>query len=115
MIENGNTTVYQWTYGEKPIEIEDPVLHFTEDDEAAEHGGDAIDFGDDDGGEIDFGGDEDIDFGGDDDCEIDFGDSGAEIDFGDEAEGGGLDLDSVDTSNIVLEGWLPKNSSDITN
>ena len=108
MIENGNTTVYQWTYGEKPIEIEDPVLHFTEDEEAAgEGGGDAIDFGDDDGGEIDFGGDDDIDFGGD-DGEIDFGDSGAEIDFGDEAEVcGGLDLDSVDTSNIVLEGWMP--------
>ena len=102
LIEHGNTTVYEWKYGEKPIEVEEPVLEFQEDDDEPNNDIDIaedIDFGDD--AEIDFGGEGDaIDFG-DDTGEIDFGDSGAEIDFGDDQEN--FDLDGVDTSTIVVE------------
>ena len=102
LIEHGNTTVYEWKYGEKPIEVEEPALEFQEDDDEPNNDIDIaedIDFGDD--AEIDFGGEGDaIDFG-DDTGEIDFGDSGAEIDFGDDQEN--FDLEGVDTSTIVVE------------
>jgi len=103
LIEHGNVTTYEWKYGEKPISVEETVLHFNEDDEevAGEDAGGEIDFGDDDAGVIDFGDEgteQEIDFG---DGEIDFGDSGAEIDFG--AEAIDFDIDGVDTSNIIVE------------
>nr|CAH0110589.1 unnamed protein product [Daphnia galeata] len=64
IIENGNTTVYEWRYGEPPLRIEESVL-ITEL-EAPTTTDDAIDFGD---AAIDFGGDDveletgDIDWG----------------------------------------------------
>lgn len=101
LLERGNTTTYEWKYGEKPISVEEPVMEFVEE---AEEGAEAeIDFGEDDCGEIDFGGDDnggEIDFG---DGEIDFGDSGAELDFGEGAGDINFDIDSVDTSAIVVE------------
>nr|SVE89938.1 EOG090X07S9 [Daphnia sinensis] len=50
IIEHGNTTVYEWRYGEPPLRIEEPVL-FVEP-EAPVTTDDAIDFGD---AAIDFG------------------------------------------------------------
>nr|CAG4647131.1 EOG090X07S9 [Megafenestra aurita]SVE92446.1 EOG090X07S9 [Megafenestra aurita] len=50
IIEHGNTTVYEWRYGEPPLRIEEPTL-LTEP-EAPSSTDDAIDFGD---GSIDFG------------------------------------------------------------
>ena len=102
LIQHGNTTTYQWKYGEKPISVEEPVLDFDEKDEDGET--EEIDFGED----IDFGDGDAIDFGDSNEAaadEIDFGDE-AEIDFGagDEIDyGAGLDMDSIDTSNIVVE------------
>jgi len=107
LVTNGNTTTYQWKYGELPISIEEPEICFDEEEDKEE-----------DSGEIDFGDDGGIDFG-DDGGEIDFGDDGGgEIDFGDgggdgEIDWGNLDtgaetidfgvVDDVDTSAIVLE------------
>lgn len=50
LVINGNKTTYEYTYGEKPITVEEPVLNFSEDDIKA----DVIDFGDNDN-TIDFG------------------------------------------------------------
>lgn len=55
IIEHGNTTVYEWRYGEPPLRIEEPPL-LIETEEAAESS-DGIDFGD---GAIDFGGTDDV-------------------------------------------------------
>ena len=101
LIQHGNTTTYQWKYGEKPIAVEEPELDLDEK-EIDECGTAEIDFGDD----IDFGDGDAIDFGDNNDAadEIDFGE--AEIDFGageDIDYGAGLDMDSIDTSNIVVE------------
>lgn len=102
LIENGNTTTYEWKFREKPISVEETELVF-DDEEGEEDGGGEIDFGD---GEIDFGAEE-INF--EDGNEIDFGDSGAEIDFGegeiDFGEGGDIDFGDVDIdmSAIVVE------------
>lgn len=61
LVENGNTTTYEYTYGEKPLKIEEEKESIeTEKDEA----------------EIDFGDDNAIDFGN---VDIDFGDSTPEI------------------------------------
>ncbi|XP_069357371.1 CDK5 regulatory subunit-associated protein 3 isoform X2 [Maniola hyperantus] len=71
--EHGNTTVYQWSYGEPPLTVEpDPIHIELEDDQAA---GDQIDFGE--SVEIEFGA---VDAA----AEIDFGDgdAAAEIDWG---------------------------------
>jgi len=105
LILHGNTTTYQWKYGEKPISVEEPELDLDEkevDDDNDDGGTTEIDFGDD----IDFGDGDAIDFGDNNDAadEIDFGE--AEIDFGageDIDYGAGLDMDSIDTSNIVVE------------
>jgi hypothetical protein len=61
LIKSGNTTVYEYKYGEAPIKIEEPALKIKNEDEEQTEG---INFGD-DGGDIDFGGDNEIDFGGD--------------------------------------------------
>nr|SVE74239.1 EOG090X07S9 [Daphnia barbata] len=50
IIEKGDTTVYEWRYGEPPLRIEEPILH--DEPEAAVATDDAIDFGD---AAIDFG------------------------------------------------------------
>ncbi|XP_058058202.1 CDK5RAP3-like protein [Anopheles bellator] len=64
VIGKGNTTVYEYVYGEPPLSVEEPTVTFDLADSAEEQGGalDAIDFGD-NGGNIDFGTDENIDFG----------------------------------------------------
>lgn len=51
LIRSGNTTTYEYTYGEKPISIEEPLLKIEIDDSDEEKNSDEIDFGDD----IDFG------------------------------------------------------------
>ncbi|XP_013166612.1 PREDICTED: CDK5RAP3-like protein [Papilio xuthus] len=92
MVEHGNTTVYEWTYGEAPLSVElDPIHIEVDDDKAA---GDQIDFGDDA-----------IDFGAIDTSAIDFGegDTGGEIDWGNiDAAPTDVDL-SADVANISLE------------
>lgn len=105
LVTNGNTTTYQWKYGEVPISIEEPHICF-DDEEEKDEGPGEIDFGDEGG--IDFGGDGEIDFGDDGGGEIDFGDGGGgdidwgNIDAGDEKIDFEL-VDDVDTSAIVLE------------
>uniref|UniRef100_A0A182K6P7 Uncharacterized protein n=1 Tax=Anopheles christyi TaxID=43041 RepID=A0A182K6P7_9DIPT len=55
VLAKGNTTVYEYVYGEPPLSIEEPPVKFvTEQQEAVDDGG-AIDFGDGDDGAIDFG------------------------------------------------------------
>lgn len=58
----GNTTVYQYKYSEPPLRIEEPPLPYKLDDDSDEHN------------EIDFGNSQDIDFG----------DGGGTIDFGED-------------------------------
>lgn len=54
IVKNGNTTTYEFTYGEKPISIELPKTEFAIE-EIASSDDNVIDFGDDDSpGEIDF-------------------------------------------------------------
>ncbi|KAL4720628.1 hypothetical protein ACJJTC_015309 [Scirpophaga incertulas] len=86
VVENGNTTVYEWSYGEPPLSVEpDPIHIVVEDEENA--AGDQIDFGE---GVIDFGAIDTtaapIDFGD--------GDAGNEIDWG--------NIDDINTENIDL-------------
>ncbi|CAG4933894.1 unnamed protein product [Parnassius apollo] len=101
MVEHGNTTVYEWTYGEPPLSIEpDPIhIELDSDNKAA---GDQIDFGD-----------TPIDFGSiDASAGIDFGegDAGGEIDWGN-IDAAPTDVDisadvaaiSLDESGIVVE------------
>ncbi|CAK1543840.1 unnamed protein product [Leptosia nina] len=94
VVHHGNTTVYQWMYGEAPLSVEPDPIHIDIGD-VQQGGGDQIDFGDDT-----------IDFGESDaPAEIDFGDgdTGGEIDWGNlDAAPGDVDL-SVEVSNISLE------------
>ncbi|XP_060802008.1 CDK5 regulatory subunit-associated protein 3 [Amyelois transitella] len=102
VIQHGNTTVYEWSYGEPPLSVEPDPVHIEFDDEE-QGGGDQIDFGD--SNEIDFGS---IDTGA-----IDFGDGdgAAEIDWGNigEAPAENVDLSaniaeiSLEESGIVVE------------
>lgn len=108
IVENGNTSCYEWTYGEKPIALELPQSIITDIEEKPKT--DGIDFGD--SNEIDFGGLDtaaNIDFGN-----IDFGDvkvEKGEIDWGnlntDENEQAGnqeIDFDiSLEESGIIVE------------
>ncbi|XP_068623896.1 CDK5 regulatory subunit-associated protein 3 [Battus philenor] len=95
LVENGNTTVYEWTYGEPPLSIEPDLMHIEveSDDKAA---GDQIDFGD-----------NAIDFGSiDTTSSIDFGDGDAagEIDWGNiDVAPASIDI-SADVAEISLEG-----------
>lgn len=66
LVKSGNTTVYEYKYGEAPIKIEEPLLKFQLEDEEQNEG---IDFGE--GGDIDFGdGNNEIDYGGDGDINL---------------------------------------------
>ncbi|CAH1635547.1 unnamed protein product [Spodoptera littoralis] len=66
VVEHGNTTMYEWSYGEAPLSVEPDPIHIEIDDED-QGAGDQIDFGSLDApAEIDFGD----------------GDAGAEIDWG---------------------------------
>ncbi|XP_047531996.1 CDK5 regulatory subunit-associated protein 3 [Vanessa atalanta] len=100
VVEHGNTTVYEWSYGEPPLSVEpDPVHIELEKDDAA---GDQIDFGE---STIDFGAEDtsaDIDFGD--------GDAGGEIDWGNiDVAPAEVDVSadvaaiSLDESGIVVE------------
>ncbi|XP_047025908.1 CDK5 regulatory subunit-associated protein 3 [Helicoverpa zea] len=96
VVEHGNTTVYEWSYGEAPLSVEPDPVHIELDDED-QGAGDQIDFGD--NAEIDFGSIEapaDIDFGD--------GDAGGEIDWGniDVAAPENVDL-SADLAHVSLE------------
>ena len=46
MIERGNVTTYEWTYGEPPLSVEEPKLDFGDDDDgdaaAADGGNDNV-------------------------------------------------------------------------
>ncbi|KAG5666856.1 hypothetical protein PVAND_014864 [Polypedilum vanderplanki] len=54
LIKSGNTTVYEYKFGEAPVKIEEPPLSFSVNDDEEENAeADEIDFGDE---EIDFGG-----------------------------------------------------------
>lgn len=59
VIENGNTTMYEYKYGKKPTSVETPKEELKEEGTTNE---DEIDFGDGGNQEIDFG-DNGIDFG----------------------------------------------------
>lgn len=74
IIESGNTTVYEYKYSEPPVTIEEPPLPFKlDDDEQVQQ----IDFVD--------------------NQDIDFGDSGGTIDFGEDlAAGAGINLEVGD-------------------
>ncbi|XP_050677763.1 CDK5RAP3-like protein isoform X2 [Leptidea sinapis] len=97
VIENGNTTVYEWTYGEAPLQIEEDPVHIDVDDEQG--AGDQIDFGD----HIDFGTLDtpaEIDFGDGDAAEIDWGNLNATADVNVSGEISGV---SLEESGIVVE------------
>ncbi|XP_026727222.1 CDK5RAP3-like protein [Trichoplusia ni] len=97
VVDNGNTTVYEWSYGEPPLSVEPDPVHIELDDED-QGAGDQIDFGD--SNEIDFGA---IDAPA---AEIDFGDgdAGGEIDWGniDVASPENIDI-SADLAQVSLE------------
>ncbi|KAK1130712.1 hypothetical protein K0M31_018825 [Melipona bicolor] len=101
VIDNGNTTTYEWVYGEAPLLISEPPLNINLDNEDLEKTK-VVDV---DNAEIDFG---EIDINGG----INFGDVnleiGGEIDWGDgnveEAIAGNIDYDiSLEESGIVVE------------
>lgn len=57
MTEHGNTTTYEWKYGEPPLKIVEPPLNikFEDDNDNAQADDNTIDFGDSNGSGIDFG------------------------------------------------------------
>lgn len=76
IIKSGNTTVYEYKYSEPPVTIEEPPLPFQLDDDDQNH-------------QIDFGDNQDIDFG----------DGGGTIDFGEDlsaAAGINLEVGDID-------------------
>lgn len=80
IVENGNTTTYEWTYGEKPVALEPPPSIIENDVETIKDDN-IIDFGD------------GIDFG---DNKVDFGNLDANIDFGDvQIESGEIDWGNI--------------------
>lgn len=112
IIENGNTTTYEWTYGEKPVSIEVPTISVTEDVSSQSN---EIDFGD--NGAIDFGGDNGaIDFGADitlEEGDIDWGNLdnvdnnpaiNAEIDFNISLEESGIVVEDAGIDGGVAKG-----------
>lgn len=94
----GNTTVYQYVYGEIPLSIEEPTLTIHLSAENDSGGGDA--------GikEIDFGGENEIIFDNNADCEIDFGEFSVENGGSSNIDWGGVELDVVQgVTEISLE------------
>ncbi|KMQ98640.1 cdk5 regulatory subunit-associated protein 3 [Lasius niger] len=102
VIEKGNTTIFEYTYGEAPASIVEPPLNIKADeDENSERpsvnvDGNTIDFGNLDlNQEIDFGEEVNLDAGGD----IDWGDEGAE-----QPAAAEIDYNiSLEESGIVVE------------
>uniref|UniRef100_A0ABD2WE36 CDK5 regulatory subunit-associated protein 3 n=1 Tax=Trichogramma kaykai TaxID=54128 RepID=A0ABD2WE36_9HYME len=112
LIEKGNTTTYEYTYGEAPITVTEPNYHIDVEDEDENNEINEIDFGcpavegidfnniDLDGGEIDFGGDIQLEDGG----EIDWSGVADDsvpaeeaIDFNISLEESGIVVESVGT------------------
>ncbi|KAJ8670554.1 hypothetical protein QAD02_001813 [Eretmocerus hayati] len=111
LIDKGNTTTYEWTYGEAPLSINEPNFDVGVDvgPDSSDENDATIDFGDSKPDEINFGDlslDGEIDFGNDIQLEHDGGD----IDWGaveDEARdpAGSIDFEiSLEESGIVVEG-----------
>ncbi|CAH0546182.1 unnamed protein product [Brassicogethes aeneus] len=105
LVEKGNTTTYEYTYGEKPVKIEEEEL-IIKDKAPEKENKNVIDFGD-----IDFGDNgNEIDFGDIDTNTIDFGTTEADIDWGTLNNDEGfemvnhLDVDiNLEESGIVVE------------
>uniref|UniRef100_A0A182NBZ5 Uncharacterized protein n=1 Tax=Anopheles dirus TaxID=7168 RepID=A0A182NBZ5_9DIPT len=103
VLAKGNTTVYEFVYGEAPLAIEEPPVKFvTQQEDVRQDDGDgAIDFGD-DGGAIDFG--DDLNVVPDGAVELEVGD----IDWGvaePAADENVIDFNiSLEESGIVVEG-----------
>ncbi|XP_033332884.1 CDK5 regulatory subunit-associated protein 3 [Megalopta genalis] len=102
VIEKGNTTTYEWIYGEPPLSINEPPLNINTDNDdleskKAEETETEIDFGDIDlNADIDWGGDINLQDG----AEIDWGEGNAEVD----APADGIDFNiSLEESGIVVE------------
>lgn len=101
---SGNTTVYEFLYSESPLSIEEPPVKFDVGEQGNAESGE-IDFGD-DGGAVDFG-DGGIDFGAVDGGEINL--EVGDIDWGapEEAAVNANEIDfnvSLEESGIVVEG-----------
>ncbi|KFB49189.1 AGAP009811-PA-like protein [Anopheles sinensis] len=100
VVAKGNTTVYEYVYGEPPLAVEEPTVKFQVQEPANEEDAGAIDFGD-DGAAIDFGG-ENIDLDAPVELEvgdIDWGGAALEADAGNE-----IDFNvSLEESGIVVE------------
>uniref|UniRef100_A0A182ITW4 Uncharacterized protein n=1 Tax=Anopheles atroparvus TaxID=41427 RepID=A0A182ITW4_ANOAO len=101
VVAKGNTTVYEYVYGEPPLAVEEPQVKFdAQADASNEEEMGAIDFGD-DGAAIDFGG-EHIDYEAPVNLEVGDIDWGAPV----EAPDAGNDIDfdvSLEESGIVVE------------
>lgn len=101
VIDKGNTTTYEWIYGEAPLSIVETALNVNlDDDEEENKASSEIDFGVEQEQEIDFG---QLNEGG----EIDFGAEG-DIDWGniESADGTAEEIDfniSLEESGIVVE------------
>nr|CAG4634845.1 EOG090X07S9 [Alona affinis] len=109
IIEHGNTTVYEWRYGEPPLRIEEPPSLLLEPEVPASD--DAIDFGD---GAIDFGMTDDVEL---ETGDIDWG----QIDMLNDAHEAAIDFSTTDdvTLDIVVqdagvEGGVAKDNEALT-
>lgn len=96
---SGNTTVYQYVYGEAPLSVEEPALNISKDEEEVVPVAD-IDFGDIDEADVN------LEVG-----DIDWGNVEAEpqmepieIDFGDSLEESGIVVESAGCSGGVAKG-----------
>lgn len=117
IIENGNTTTYEWTYGEKPVTIEMPSINITDDttENTNQGAGDAIDFGDlstndgiDFGDGIDYGDisvqEGEIDWGNLDSTEVSNAPAAQEIDFNISLEESGIVVEQTGIDGGVAKG-----------
>lgn len=114
VIEHGNSTTYEWTYGEPPLKIEEPPLNIVFEDETDASGTDdnALDEGDIDFGELDNGNANEIDFGDValEEGDIDWGvsleppENNEEIDFNISLEESGIVVESSGTEGGLAKG-----------
>ncbi|KAL1518236.1 hypothetical protein ABEB36_001889 [Hypothenemus hampei] len=85
IIEHGNTTTYEFVYGEKPVTIEEPDPIFKDDETSTNNDANEIDFGD---------------------AGIDFGSSNETIDFGDQ-----IIIETPENVNQIIDTGSSKASS----
>nr|XP_022906943.1 CDK5RAP3-like protein [Onthophagus taurus] len=113
LIQNGNTTTYEYIYGEKPIQIETPPLNITFDDEKMDENNETIDFGDD----IDFG-EENIQIETSNEGEIDWGSLTNTDDDFEIVDHVDLDINLEESGIVVeksgLDGGIAKNDKALT-